>query len=47
MTCLDEGKMPDYAVFTMQVEDVEAACRRADEAGALATIHGTDGVLPA
>jgi predicted enzyme related to lactoylglutathione lyase len=28
-----EGKMPDYAVFTVLVEDVETACRRAEEAG--------------
>jgi uncharacterized protein len=27
------GKMPGYAVFTVLVEDVEATCRRAEEAG--------------
>ncbi|WP_326807838.1 MULTISPECIES: VOC family protein [unclassified Streptomyces] len=28
-----KGKMPNYAVFTVLVEDVEAACRRAEAAG--------------
>jgi uncharacterized protein len=28
-----EGKMPGYAVFTVLVEDVEATCRRAEQAG--------------
>jgi predicted enzyme related to lactoylglutathione lyase len=28
-----EGKMPRYAVFTVLVEDVEATCRRVEEAG--------------
>ncbi|WP_214416220.1 VOC family protein [Sphaerisporangium fuscum] len=28
-----KGKMPSYAVFTVLVEDVEAACRRVEEAG--------------
>jgi predicted enzyme related to lactoylglutathione lyase len=28
-----KGEMPDYAVFTVLVEDVEAACKRAEAAG--------------
>ncbi|MFG2670121.1 VOC family protein [Streptomyces sp. NPDC048445] len=28
-----EGRMPDYAVFTVLVEDVGATCRRVEEAG--------------
>lgn len=28
-----QGKLPSYAVFTVLVEDVEATCRRAEEAG--------------
>lgn len=28
-----EGKLPNYAVFTVLVEDVEATCRRVEEAG--------------
>jgi uncharacterized protein len=28
-----QGKMPGYAVFSVLVEDVEATCRRAEEAG--------------
>ena len=28
-----DGKMPSYAIFTVLVEDVEAACRRTEEAG--------------
>ncbi|MCO6010751.1 VOC family protein [Actinoallomurus purpureus] len=28
-----KGEMPNYAVFAVLVEDVEAACRRAEEAG--------------
>jgi len=28
-----DGKIPSYAVFTVLVEDVEATCRRAEEAG--------------
>lgn len=28
-----DGKVPNYAVFTVLVEDVAAACRRAQEAG--------------
>jgi uncharacterized protein len=28
-----KGKMPGYAVFAVLVEDVEATCRRAEEAG--------------
>jgi predicted enzyme related to lactoylglutathione lyase len=28
-----EGKFPAYAVFSVIVEDVEATCRRAEEAG--------------
>ena len=28
-----KGEMPDYAVFTVLVEDVEATCRRVEEAG--------------
>ncbi|MEJ8651519.1 VOC family protein [Streptomyces sp. MS1.AVA.3] len=28
-----EGKTPNYAVFTLLVEDVEVACRRAETAG--------------
>jgi predicted enzyme related to lactoylglutathione lyase len=28
-----KGKIPNYAVFTVLVEDVEATCRRAEEAG--------------
>ncbi|MFG2831617.1 VOC family protein [Streptomyces sp. NPDC048434] len=28
-----QGKTPNYAVFTVLVEDVEATCRRVEEAG--------------
>ncbi|MEC3975915.1 VOC family protein [Amycolatopsis sp. H20-H5] len=28
-----KGEMPDYAIFTVLVEDVEVACRRTEEAG--------------
>jgi predicted enzyme related to lactoylglutathione lyase len=28
-----EGEMPNYAVFAVLVEDVEATCRRAEEVG--------------
>ncbi len=28
-----QGKLPSYAVFTVLVEDVEATCRRAEDAG--------------
>ncbi|WP_410672852.1 VOC family protein [Amycolatopsis sp. cmx-4-68] len=28
-----KGEVPDYAVFTVLVEDVEAACKRAEAAG--------------
>jgi predicted enzyme related to lactoylglutathione lyase len=28
-----EGTMPNYAVFTILVEDVDATCRRVEEAG--------------
>jgi len=28
-----QGKLPGYAVFTVLVDDVEAACRRAESAG--------------
>lgn len=28
-----QGEMPNYAVFTVLVEDVEATCRRVEEAG--------------
>jgi predicted enzyme related to lactoylglutathione lyase len=28
-----KGTLPNYAIFTLLVEDVDAACRRAEEAG--------------